>query len=335
LQLVRDGATIVINKDYSMGLGLKDSSDSVKLIMKELLNSTDRNKRILFTPYKDSTFKGLGLEKDVDVLNNDHSIAWTHRKTTDADIYFISNQKHSQQDARLSFRVFGKIPEIWDPITSEISEAKDWEVKNGRTFIFQYMEPDQSLFIIFRKQTAKLKSHSSNSMTIHEIVFLNKWNVQFDKNYGGPSQPVIFDKLKTWPEFSDPSIKYYSGTAIYNNSFYVQMTAKNQIVKMSLESLYNIATIKVNGISCGTLWTQPYTVDITKAVKVGENKIEIIVTNTWHNRLIGDNLLSESKRITWTNSPFRLKDKPLLPAGLTGRIFLEKLTPTQDDENKK
>jgi hypothetical protein len=93
-------------------------------------------------------------------------------------------------------------------------------------------------------------------------------------------------------------------------------------MKLQIDTIYDIATIKVNGIDCGTLWTQPYELDITKAIKTGENKIEIAVTNTWHNRLIGDNLLPPEKRITWTTAPFRLKDKPLLPAGLIGEVKL-------------
>ncbi len=91
-------------------------------------------------------------------------------------------------------------------------------------------------------------------------------------------------------------------------------------VSVRFDSIYNIATIKVNGIECGTLWTPPFELDITRAVKPGENKIEIQVTNTWHNRLIGDSLVSPDKKITWTNAPFRLKDKPLLPAGLIGPV---------------
>ena len=80
--------------------------------------------------------------------------------------------------------------------------------------------------------------------------------------------------------------------------------------------------MKVNGINCGTLWTPPYQIDITKALKSGKNTIEIEVANTWHNRLIGDNLLTPDKRLTWTTAPFRLKDKPLLPAGLVGEVKL-------------
>ena len=70
------------------------------------------------------------------------------------------------------------------------------------------------------------------------------------------------------------------------------------------------------------LWTKPYSINITKAIKQGANTIEIAVTNTWHNRLIGDDLLPQEKRITWTTAPFRLKGKSLLPAGIVGTIKL-------------
>jgi hypothetical protein len=87
-----------------------------------------------------------------------------------------------------------------------------------------------------------------------------------------------------------------------------------------IDSIYNIASVKVNGIDCGTIWTAPYQVDISKALKEGPNSIMIAVINTWHNRLILDEALPPSKRVTWTTAPFRLKDKPLLPAGITGNI---------------
>lgn len=62
--------------------------------------------------------------------------------------------------------------------------------------------------------------------------------------------------------------------------------------------------------------------DITQALKSGTNQLEIEVTNTWHNRLVGDQQLPENKRITWTTAPFRLEGKPLLEAGLFGPVKL-------------
>jgi hypothetical protein len=151
-------------------------------------------------------------------------------------------------------------------------------------------------------------------------IYNNKWTAQFDKNFGGPSSAIVFDELKSWTEQNDPFVKYYSGTAIYSNTFTFEGKEKLRFANIKFDSICDIATIKINGIDCGTLWTAPYKLNITKALKNGENKIEIEVSNTWHNRLIGDSFLSPEKRITWTTAPFRLNNKPLLPAGIIGDI---------------
>src|SRR6185436_6759676 len=148
------------------------------------------------------------------------------------------------------------------------------------------------------------------------------WVIQFDVKMGGKGDRIRIRELKSWTNFTDTAIKFYSGAAIYSNTFELKNYDVSQSGLLRIDSLYNIATVKINGIECGTLWTAPYELDITKAVKSGENKIEIEVTNTWHNRLIGDALLPQEKRITWTTAPFRLKDKPLLPAGIIGEVKL-------------
>jgi len=67
-------------------------------------------------------------------------------------------------------------------------------------------------------------------------------------------------------------------------------------------------------------WTPPYRVEITGAVRSGSNDLEVRVTNTWANRLIGDQALPESQRVTWTSAPDRLGRGPLLRAGLLGPV---------------
>jgi hypothetical protein len=86
----------------------------------------------------------------------------------------------------------------------------------------------------------------------------------------------------------------------------------------------NIIEVKLNGQSCGICWTAPFRVRIDQALKTGENKLEIAVTNTWANRIIGDYALPEEKRVTWTTAPYRLEGKPLLPAGLFGPVRISR-----------
>jgi hypothetical protein len=284
----------------------------------------------MIAPYTDPTFEKLGLEKDVDIKNNDHSIAWTHRKTNDADMYFISNQKDEEKVVTISFRITGKVPEIWDPVSCKIdSSTFFWSTNNGHTRVQYTLDANQSVFVIFRKKNIVRSDNLYKAMRVRtgDEDLSEGWKIQFDKKLGGPGEPLDIDRLKSWTDFPDSSVRYYSGTATYIKTF----TYKNEPGKKAwllFDTIYNIATIKVNNIDCGTIWTKPYEVDISSAVKTGLNTMQIEVSNTWANRLIGDQPLPADKRITNTTAPFRLRNKPLLPAGITGRIRI--ITRTED-----
>jgi hypothetical protein len=79
------------------------------------------------------------------------------------------------------------------------------------------------------------------------------------------------------------------------------------------------AKVKLNGKELGVVWCHPWRVEITGAVKPGENQLEIEVVNLWPNRLIGDTTLTEAQRRTRTNKTTDPKGK-LLPSGLLGPV---------------
>jgi hypothetical protein len=63
-------------------------------------------------------------------------------------------------------------------------------------------------------------------------------------------------------------------------------------------------------------------VDVTDAVKSGENKLQVEVVNFWPNRLIGDASLPEAQRLTRTNIRKLTAKTPLEEAGLLGPVRL-------------
>ena len=94
---------------------------------------------------------------------------------------------------------------------------------------------------------------------------------------------------------------------------------------MDLGDIANIADVRLNGKNCGIVWTYPYRLEISEALKTGKNTLEIKVTNTWANRLIGDHKLPENERLTWTTAPFRLEGNDLVKAGLLGPVNIIKI----------
>jgi len=103
---------------------------------------------------------------------------------------------------------------------------------------------------------------------------------------------------------------------VYRTQFEWDGTATG--AKLEFQELYNLASIRINGTDCGTLWTKPYTIDISNALKKGSNILELEVTNTWANALLGNDLGVAPFEGIWTNGKYRKKERETEPAGVKG-----------------
>ncbi len=56
-------------------------------------------------------------------------LAYAHRVAGAADIYFVSNQRRQFDSAECTFRVSGKLPELWHPDTGVIEPAPVWSAR--------------------------------------------------------------------------------------------------------------------------------------------------------------------------------------------------------------
>jgi hypothetical protein len=106
------------------------------------------------------------------------------------------------------------------------------------------------------------------------------------------------DNLVSWSEHNDNGVKYFSGAAKYLNAFdYAPLPMSDSLLKpavyLDLGKVAIMAAVKLNGKDLGVLWKPPYRVDISDAVNVGENVLEVRVVNLLVNRMIGDELLPE------------------------------------------
>ncbi|RZK46286.1 MAG: DNA-binding protein, partial [Hymenobacter sp.] len=258
-------------------------------------------------------------------------IAWAHRTAPEFDIYFISNQLDSARSFNLSLRVAGRQPELWDAVTGETRPATDWQTENGRTLLPLRLDRNGSVFVVLRGEpTAQTSAHTGpNWLATQPVQTLGgAWQVQFDPKMGGPVPPVAFAQLTDWSQHADAAIRHYSGTAEYRQTFQWK-PAKNprQRVYLDLGQVNNLAEVQLNGQFCGIAWTAPYRVDVTDAVKKGTNQLRILTTNTWANRLLGDQALPADQRQTWTSAAAPAAGKPLLPAGLLGPVTLSTSAP--------
>jgi hypothetical protein len=223
-----------------------------------------------------------------------------------------------------AFRVSGKAPELWNPVTGERRFAAAYEERAGQTFVALEFDPYGSWFVVFRtaatSHPALAKSNGRSFDLLQEISGV--WTVRFDTNWAGPAE-VKFDSLVSWPARTEPGIKFFSGTAVYENSFELpDSTFRNprSEVFLDLGNVRELAEVKVNGKSCGITWTPPFRVNISEAVQPGVNKLEVEVVNFWPNRIIGDASLPKEQRLTRTNIRKLTKDTKLMESGLLGPV---------------
>jgi hypothetical protein len=252
------------------------------------------------------------------------SIYWIHRKTDDADIYFISSHWQPAEKLQCTFRVSGRQPELWDPVTGTTRDAVAFQQKDGRTVIPLEFTPCGSIFVVFSKPIGTEVSGTSttNYPRAEQIQFMlsGPWDVSFDPKWGGPKK-VSFDSLVDWTSRPEPGIKFYSGTAVYRKKFnLMNVSAKGTRLMLDLGELHEVGSVRLNGRDLGTVWTKPAQVDITDTLKAGDNYLEITVVNLWPNRLIGDEGLPEGSRFTRTNAHKFSSYSPLLPSGLIGPV---------------
>jgi hypothetical protein len=271
-----------------------------------------------------------GVAPDVEIPANCDYIHYTIGD--DTDLYFVCNQTEEEQTLEAVFRVGEKQPELWDPLTGEIRDAKAFRQFDGRTAVPLTLDPYGSVAILFNKPVAPdapQNGAKANYPAYEPVQRLEgAWKVYFSPEYKGPGT-VDFPALTDWTASKDARIKYYSGPAVYSKKFGFSPEPGDHRYVLELESVKDagVAHVYINGTDKGTLWTKPFRTDVTAELKEGENSIEITVVNSWYNRVAGDELNPEG-RLTQTNIVLKkdARDVPLEPSGLLGPVSIKKTT---------
>lgn len=280
---------------------------------------------------KGRVFQGMDMQTALNTLsivpdfktNTASPVLYIHRKLTNQDIYFVSNQTAQEVSINPAFRITGRSAELWDPITGLTRALPEFTATSTVTAIPLKLAPLQSVFIVFT-DAPNGESATEKNFPIQNLLkeIEGRWELKFADQLRGPTSSVFFDKLTDWTSRPEENIKYYSGTVSYNNTFTMKKIAKGERIMLNLGKVNVMAKVKINGKDVGGLWTAPWELDITSALVDGANKIEINVVNTWDNRLIGDSKLPASERTTWTSINQFRPESPLSPAGLIGPVRL-------------
>ena len=259
--------------------------------------------------------------RDVTVLpRSGNNPVWLHRKAENADWYFIAAPRKGTFKGTVGFRCTGSV-ELWNPVNGESLPAVCKEVA-GRSDIDFDLSMGECRFVVFRHDVANVPAPAEGSVTAEFTA--SDWEISFPSGWGAPERAAI-SELKAWKDLGfGEEASAFSGTAIYTANVRIPSLDSAARYVLKLGSVEMIAEVTVNGRRFRPLWCEPYSVDVTDAIRRGNNELVISVTGTWFNRLRYDASLPEAERKTWTLCGPSADDEPR-PSGLLGPVTLEKI----------
>jgi hypothetical protein len=261
-------------------------------------------------------------------------IGLIHRRLESGDLYFVVNTSNLEHTILASFRAGGTHAELWDPFTGNttgLPDSKRVELK---------LEPYESRLIYFSNLPLSPAVAPSRYQS-EKVDISHNWQVSV-----GNSQLHMTD-LASWTNTAN--LRFYSGTAVYEKTIEIPKSAlrpggsvfldfgngtpvplpdplPNFNMRAYLESpVREAAQVFVNDRFAGYVWHPPFQVEITKFLKVGENRIRIVAGNTAINELAGRAL--PDYRLLYSRYgvefiPQDVRNLQPLPSGILGTISL-------------
>lgn len=235
--------------------------------------------------------------------------------------FLLNNESGETVTTHASLPVDG-VPEIWDPRTGTTEPATTYdETGAGSTTVPLELDPYETLAVVFQDgtkvephlvgdlvaesvTTAQGRSRLQARLAVDEPGTLDLRGQFHGKTYRGSAtvtdslQPIALDgpwtlrferagetdrptTLGSWTSI-DPT---FSGSGTYRTS--VDLSAAevaDRKMLLDLGGVRDLAQVTVNGVTLPRALWSPYVVDVTHALRAGENTVEVRVTNTLLNK---------------------------------------------------
>ncbi len=265
------------------------------------------------------------------------ALDFTHRRDDGTEIYFVRNRETTAFTGSAIFRAGAHAPEFWDPRTGTIAPAGIFHRTEGGIEVPLTLAPLGSTFVVFRGKLpamsiasvtpaaaierdgddARIVTDKAGTYTVTfgsglrtevrvgtlsgALMLDTDWTVDFDSPTG-PLPRLPLNRIGPWTQSGGAEVKYFAGTASYRRTFALPegWRAHAQRVELDFGRLWAIGEVMVNGQALGVVWTPPFRVDCTAALRDGSNELVVKVVGTWHNRLVGE-ARGEVPRWTRTN----------------------------------
>lgn len=284
IDLAREGAKIVFLGHTPDDVpGYKDSETRCGQL-KEMLDRAQKDSSLkgnLFfgTDYA-STLVQTGVKPEL--MKSTYGLSSIRRKNADGHHYFVAALKDTDTQAWIPLTVPATSAMIYNPLTGEKGKAA-LRQRNGQAEVFVDIPSGGSLVIqtyISADINEPAYGYWKSTGTVHP---LQDWTLTFVESTPEVKGSFPMKSLTSWTHLSAEASKTM-GTARYTTTFRLTPnSAENWI--LDLGDVRESARVRINGQEVATLWAVPYRCLVGKYLKVGDNTVEVEVTNLPANRI--------------------------------------------------
>lgn len=261
-------------------------------------------------------------------ISDTTTFLYTHRVEKNRDIYFVVNQTNEELNRKLFFKTLNSNSKVMDPVNGIVHEYLAQGFDSQYVSLHSSFYPRESKIFVFEKGIKELKNTTQDLSSKSEKLDLQDFSVivNFDTRGYSKIEPIKLQKLKSFTEFENNQIKYFSGIANYEITFSVNKSKlKSKLALLNLGHFEGTASITFNGSNLGHVWNPYSKIDVSSKIEA-KNTLLVSVANSNRNRIIGDlNEYGVVKNL-WTSlkvgDVFK-KDSPLKESGLSTEISIE------------
>ena len=233
-----------------------------------------------------------------------------HRRLDGGHLYLLFNRSDARRTVEITISVRG-YAERWDPTSGRVEPlpASDTEITPQGTQLKLAFAPQELIPIVLRpnEKTAALgepngvsgQRPSKPPALLKEIPVPGPFHFRIEETMKRPhvawnfsqqqdgwkstAKPIVVPEIIPAGDWCGHGLATFSGLGHYETQFTLEELPQGSQIVVDLGRVGVSAEVRINGTSAGVVTMEPYRVDVTRHVRSGVNRIEIVVANTLAN----------------------------------------------------
>jgi len=242
------------------------------------------------------------LQSHIRFMKGEFPMIQLHRVIDHRHFFWLVNNTDNFQNTTLMVKSVKGQAAKWDCESGLVTALPSIQNADEAWVELSFI-PYEAFWLVFDPAQPPVVIKKNEKLSANTILIDHNWKVAIDHRI----QPKMFNGQIFFPQYTDIAIgekelipwedwglKYFTGYVDYVNDFMIDLPQNDRKMTLSLGTVYHMAEVEINGVSCGEKLWPPFEFDITNLLVNGKNTIKVKVGNlliNYMNHLIDEHRL--------------------------------------------